>query len=316
MQKLVLGWFVAALFAAAAHAQTPYRIIVPTGPGTGNDVLFRAFAQHLSAELQAPVVVENRAGADGAIAVREVGRVGVDGRTLLAVTDNMFTINHLITPYDPKVVRPVAWLTRSTAALVVRADGKYRTLEDLLMAARQKPDTVPIGTGAGLYRFNLPLMEAETRSRFNEIPYKGNVAAIMTDLLGGTLDVTFLEVGGALGQLQSGRLKAVAVLSTERSPALPDVPTIGESGYPGYSMNLMFGLAMSSGAPPEAAKLVEAAALRAIRSKAMKDLVTQRGQQVYGVSGDEVAPALEKSSVAFRELSTRGNFLERLRATN
>lgn len=299
-----------ALASSLLGAQTPYRIIVPSGPGTGNDVLFRAFAPILSAELGEPVVVDNKSGADGAIAIRELTRAPSDGRTLLAVTDNMLTMNFLLTPYDPKQIKPIVWLMRTTAVLLTRPDAPYRTLEDMLVAARNKPNTVPFGIGAGVYRFNLPLIEAATNSRFLEIPYSGTSATMLTDMLGGRIDATMIELGGALPLIQSGRAKALAVLGTERNPTLPDVPAIAAT-YPSYSMAMLFGLAVSNTTSPAIAKQMEAAVQRAARQKEMVDFFTVRGQMPYGATGDEVAPSLEKSAAAFRDLVSRTNILQR-----
>lgn len=314
MRKLI-RWMTACGLAAMgtlAGAQAPYRIIVPSGPGTGNDVLFRSFAPILSEQLQAPVVVENRAGGDGAVAVRELTRAGTDGRTLLATTDNMLTMNHLITPYDPKAIKPLVWLMRTTAVLVAKGDGgKYRNLEEFLAAARAKPETVPIGIGAGVYRFNLALMEKATNTRFKEVPYAGTATQMITDMLGGNIDATMLELGGALPQIQSGRMRALAVMGPERSPVLPDVPTIAGSGY-SYSMNMLFGLSVAGGTPDAIAKPVEAAIQRAGRQKATADFFNARGQQVYNASGDEVAPSLDRTATQFRELVTSTDILKRV----
>jgi tripartite-type tricarboxylate transporter receptor subunit TctC len=217
-------------------------------------------------------------------------------------------------------MKAVSWFTRTTAVLVVRAENpKYTNLREFVQAARQKPGQVPIGIGAPLYRFNLVNLESALNAQFSDIPYAGNAGALTNDILGGTIDATFLEVGGALPLLQGGKLKALAVVGPERSPALPDVPTVSEI-YPSYTPTtaalfgtVMYGLGVMAGTPDAAAKQIEAAANKAARNKAIADYAAQRGQQLFLKTGDEVQPLIDQKVEAYREIAARTKLLERTR---
>lgn len=287
---------------------------MPIQAGSGMDTLYRAYAPLLSAQLQAPVVIDNKPGADGAIAFNELARAGADGRTFMAVSDSMLNFLPLVKPgvYDPKSLRPVVNITRATSVLVTRADAKYRNLEDLLVAARQKPDDVPFGTYALFYRITLARLEEATKARFKDVPYKGASSNALNDLLGGNLEAIFYEAGGAMPLIESGRLKALAIVSAERSPSMPKVPTVAESGYPGFSMYFLQGMGVHSSTPESVVRQLEAAAVKAARDPAMVEYTKQRATEHYVMDADAFTRYVEKDAALYRDFIARSGVMKRL----
>ncbi|TFZ02877.1 tripartite tricarboxylate transporter substrate binding protein [Ramlibacter henchirensis] len=292
----------------------PYRLILSIGAGSGMDTLFRAYAKVLSEELKAPVVVDNKPGADGAIAFRELARAGTDGHTFMAVSDSMLNFLPVVKPgvYDPKSLRPIVNVTRSTSLIITRADAKYRNLEDLLNAARQKPETVPFGTYALFYRITLARLEEATKSKFKDIPYKGTPANALNDLLGGTLDAIFYEAGGAIPLIESGRVKPLAIVSAERSPSLPKVPTVAESGYPGFSMYFLQGMGVHSGTPEPLVRQLEAAAVKAARDPSIVEYAKQHATEHYVMGADAFEKYVDKDAALYRDFVARSGIMKRL----
>lgn len=303
------------LAAGQARDGRSYRIIMPIQAGSGMDSLYRAYLPALSAQLGAPVVIENKPGADGAIAFNELARAGADGRTFMAVSDSMLNFLPLVKPgvYDPKLLRPVVNISRATSVLVTRADAKYRNLEDLLSAARQKPEDVPFGTYAMFYRITLARLEEATKARFRDIPYKGASSIALGDLLGGTLEALFYEAGGAMPLIEAGRLKALAILSAERSPSLPKVPTIAESGYPDFSMYFLQGLGVHSSTPESVVRRLEAAAVKAARDPVMVEYTKQRATEHYVMGADAFEKYVEKDAALYKDFIARSGVMQRLR---
>ncbi|TFZ02894.1 tripartite tricarboxylate transporter substrate binding protein [Ramlibacter henchirensis] len=301
--------------ASQGSSNRTYRLILSMSPGSGTDALYRAYAKVLSAELQAPVIVDNKPGADGGISFRELARAGADGQTLIAVSDSMLNLLPLVKPgnYDPKSVRPLVNLTRSTAIIVTRADAPYRNLEDLLNAARQKPGELPFGTYALFYRITLARLEEASRTRFRDIPYKGTPTNTLNDLLGGRLEATIYEAGAAVPLIESGRIKPLAILGTERSPVLPAVPTVAESGYPGFSMQVLIGVGVHSGTPEPVVRALEAVAVKAARDPAMVEFANQRGAQNHVLGADAYAGVIEKDAAANRDFVARSGVMQRIR---
>lgn len=316
LRAFALAALVAYIGSAASQGSSgrPYRLILPMAAGSGTDTLYRAYAQVLSAELQAPVIIDNKPGADGAIAVRELERAGTDGQTFIAMSDSMLNFLPVVKPgnYDPKSMRPLVNLTKSTAFLVTRGDAKYRNLEDLLVAARQKPGDITFGTYALFYRITLARLEEATKSSFMDIPYKGTFTNTLSDLLGGRIEAAIFEAGAAVPLIESGRIKALAILGTERSPTLPNVPTVAESGYPGFHMQVLLGMSVYSGTPEPVVRRLEAAAVKAARDPAMTEFAKQRAAQNLVMGADAYAATIEKDAASYRDFVARSGIMQRI----
>jgi tripartite-type tricarboxylate transporter receptor subunit TctC len=240
---LAAGFAVAAsIFAGAASAQDypvrPIRLIVAFTAGGTTDFMARLLADKLKGALGQPVIVENRAGANGAIAADFVAKAEPDGYTLFFTTVGAVAINPGLRndlPYDPlKDFAPVGMAAFNSTMLVVNAAMKVDSAQELAALAKAKPGIVTIGvTGIGaVSHLGLELFSAAAGIKLTIVPYRGASQAI-TDILGGSLDGLMGDVPTVLTQIQAGKLKALAATSTKRSDIFPDVPTFVEQGFAG-----------------------------------------------------------------------------------
>ena len=232
-----------AMFASGAvSAQAPFparpvHVFVPYSPGGGVDILARTLGDALSRKWGQSVVVENRPGAGGVVASQALAASAPDGYTLIVVASGHAT-NPLLyakIPYDPfKAFTPISLLASSPNILLVRANSPFRTLGDVIAQARAKPGSLSFGHAGNGTSTHLAgeLLKSLARIDIEAISYKGGAPAI-NDLLGGQIQMSFNNAPEALGQLEAGTLRALAVTTASRSPFLPDVPAIAET-VPGY----------------------------------------------------------------------------------
>jgi len=283
---LALSLFVAAL---SAHAQDfpskPIKVIVPFAPGSAVDFSSRFHAEKLSQVLGRPVVVENRPGANSVIGFMAVKEAPADGHTILAASNSTMTVNPWTVknlPYDPlKDFRPIAGLFRGHAAFVVPAGSRARTLQDLIAAGRSGELTV--GTYATGYSLFTHLFSQESGAKITIVPYKG-LSQALTDLTGGNLDLAVVDLGGALPFVRDGRARVLAVSGENRNPELPDVPTVRESGLPGYLAYTWVAFFMRAGVPDANADKIAAAMQKVLDTQEARDFTRKHGaeQMPYG----------------------------------
>jgi tripartite-type tricarboxylate transporter receptor subunit TctC len=245
----------ALLGALQARAQSfpdrPVRLICPYGPGTVSDRLSRALGQQLNAGWGQPVVVENVTGAGGVIGIQALAKSPPDGHAIAMIASN-FAMNPAVYPrlsYDTfNDFKPVVHLTFNHFAFVVHPSFPARTLEEFVALARAKPGTIDFassGTG-GSPHLAVELLAYLAKIKLTHIPYKSNGQAV-TDVLGGTVPMMATSVSTLLPHIRQGKLRALAVTGSKRSPLLPDVPTAAEAGVPGYEMKNWNGIIVSSG---------------------------------------------------------------------
>ncbi|MBP7568007.1 MAG: tripartite tricarboxylate transporter substrate binding protein [Burkholderiaceae bacterium] len=241
-------------WAQATWPDKPVRLLVGFAPGGPADGLARIVSQELGETLRQPFVVDNRAGAGGTIAANAVAKAPADGYTLLMVSSghagNATYYNNL--PYDTRRdFAPVAGVAASPVVIVVNANSPYRRIEELLAAVRAQPGKLNYATGGGATLTNLAaeVLKSDARLDAVSVPYKGSGPALAA-LLGGEIDFLFDTVSSAIGQIRSGRMRALAVTSSGRSSVLPDVPTLAQSGLPGFDVNGWFGVLAPAQTPP------------------------------------------------------------------
>lgn len=241
--------------AASAFPDKPIRWIVPFPPGGSNDVLGRYFALKLSDRFGQQVVIDNRGGANGIIGAELVANATPDGYTLLMVSTS-WVMNAAVRPlpYDvEKSFDPIATIGTSPNSIVVSPKGSFATLKDLVAAAKAKPGALNYAhTGVGGFNhFGGELFKKTAGIEMAPVPYKGGGPA-MIDVIAGNVPVMFSSVTQTLTHVRAGRLKLLAVGSNKRSPAVPDVPTVAESGYPGYEVAVWWGMVAPAGTPKSA----------------------------------------------------------------
>ena len=259
MIRTIVALLAAVAFAVPALAQTypskPVRLIVPFPPGGGTDFVARTLATELAKSTGWTVVVENKAGAAGTIGLAEVARAPNEGYDLvIGQADNMIIAPATLkTPgLDPaKDLTAVIQVAISPNLIMTQADSKFRTLSDAITAAKTAPGSVNYGTaGHGTFaNLAIELLMQTAGFKWVEVPYKGAAPAI-TDLLGGHVQLAALSVASGMPNIKAGKLRGLVVTSTKRSPALPDVPTIAESGFPGFEAVGWLGILVPNGTPP------------------------------------------------------------------
>ena len=244
--------FMAPQAAAQGYPQKPITIVVPFGPGSGTDQGARVLAQALGDEAKVPVIVENKAGASGFIAAQYVAKAAPDGYTVLMTTNTTQSANeHLFKklPYDPvKDFAPISLLSKGHMFLLVRPDSPYKSVADLLAAARKAPGKLNFASGSSSSRVASELLKQMAGVDMVNVPYKSNPMGI-TDLIGGQVDFMFADAPTALPQVQGGKLRALAASGTRRMATAPDVPTVDEAGVKGYDMSYWTGVYAPAGTP-------------------------------------------------------------------
>ncbi|OWT77376.1 MULTISPECIES: tripartite tricarboxylate transporter substrate binding protein [unclassified Achromobacter] len=255
-----LAWLAAWLFPLAATAQSSYpdkpvHLIVPFPPGGVADIIARPIAEKLTLSLGQPVIVENRGGATGTIGAAYVAHSAPDGYTLLLGTTNEMAMSPTLygtLPYDPtKDFAPVSIVAQFPNVLVVSARVQADKLADLTALAKARPKSLTFASsGQGsTNHLTAELYQTEAGVTITHIPYKGGGPALV-DLTGGHVDAMFATLPSAVTLIKSGKLRALAVTGTERSAALPDVPTAQESGLPGVVVTTWNGVIAPAGTPP------------------------------------------------------------------
>lgn len=222
---------------AQDYPNKPIRIVVGQGPGGASDVLARLLASKLGDSLGLQVIVDNRPGANGIIAAEAVAKAAPDGYTLLMGSSPILAINPALyrkLPYDPVTdFTPIALFGKAFYALLVPASSPVNSVNDLIVLAKAKPSQLNYGSGSSGARANIEIFNSTAGIKLTHVPYKSNTQAL-TDLLGERLDVLFEATITAAPHIKSGKVKALAVTSTERLTQFPELPTISESGVPGY----------------------------------------------------------------------------------
>jgi tripartite-type tricarboxylate transporter receptor subunit TctC len=267
--------------ALAGYPDRIVKIVVPFAPGGGTDTVARTLAQEMAKDLGQSVIIENKPGAGTIIGTQSVATSDPDGYTLLMGTFAN-AVNPSLNaklPYDPhKDFAPVALVARSFNIVVVNAKSPYRSIADLIAAAKAEPDKLSYGTyGTGTSAHLAgELFKSLAKANLTTVPYKGAAPAI-TDLLGGQIQVMFTTVASAASLIESGQLRALAVTSAERSPAFPDVPTVAEAGVSSYSAESWYGLFAPAKTPPEIIDRLNKAAATAVKAEAFKKLSVNEG---------------------------------------
>jgi len=247
--------------ALAQYPVKPVRVIVPYSPAGAVDSFARVLTQQLSEHWNQSVVVENRPGASTMIGAEQVAKSPADGYTLLLTAElTLVTLPHLYEkiPYDPlRDFAPITGLVSATQALVANPSLPVKTVNDVVTLAKAKPGELTYGSfGIGSTgHLNMEVFQAMTGTRFNHIPYSGAGPA-MNDVVGGHVSLMFAALSIVKGSVGAGKLRMIGVGSDRRSGEFPDVPTISESGVPGFEAKSWFGLVAPAGTPPEIIKKI------------------------------------------------------------
>jgi tripartite-type tricarboxylate transporter receptor subunit TctC len=284
--------------AAQGFPSQTVKIIVPNPAGGTADALPRIVADALSGVWKQPVVVENRAGAAGNVGAESFSRAAPDGYTLLASPPTTLAINQALYKklnYDPTKFKPITILGSSPNVLIVHPNLGVSTVKELIEKAKANPSGIAYGSqGIGATsHLTTALFETMAGVKFNHVPYRGTAPA-MNDLLGGHILFMFDNLSSSLPQHQSGALRIVAVCTPERSPHLPDVPTMSEAGLPGFTSFAWFGLVAPAETPDEIVAKINKDTVAALKTEDVRRKFLAQGAEPVGNSPQEMAAFLER----------------------
>jgi tripartite-type tricarboxylate transporter receptor subunit TctC len=291
------------LFALTAAAQSDYpsrpvRIIVPSPPSGGTDIVARVLAQHFSNAFRQQFFVENKPGAGNVIGIEAAARAAPDGYTLL-VSASTIALNSVLykkVPYDPvRDFMPITLAATAPNILVVNPKLPINSVAELIAAAKAEPGKLTYGTpGIGTSpHLCMELFKSMAGIDLQHVPYKGTAAAV-TDIIGGQIDVAFATALTAKPLIDAGRLRALAVSGPRRSDALPNVPPVAEAGVPGYEAMQWYGLLAPAGTPTAVVERVHAQAMVALRSPEMKARLAADGAEPLGTTPAEFGAYIKR----------------------
>jgi tripartite-type tricarboxylate transporter receptor subunit TctC len=283
------------------------RIVVPFAPGGGNDVFARHLAGSMGEMLKQQVIVENRAGAGGTLGSDIVAKARPDGYTLLLGHTGTLAINPALyprLPYDAKnAFVAVGPLASAALVLVVPSAGRFRSVADIVAAAKAEPGKVTFassGSGTGGHLAG-KLLEQATGITLIHVPYRGTAPAL-NDVMGGQVDLMFSVIPPAAAHVESGRLRAVAVTGSRRNPRMPEVPTVAESGIAGYESTLAYGLVAPKGTPPQVLKILGAAMAASVESPKLREAFSLEGAEPMTGSAEEFEALIQSDSEKYGNL--------------
>lgn len=281
---------------AADYPNRPIRLIVPTSPGSTADVVGRVVADGLGRTLGQTLVVENLAGAAGIPGTRQLVTAPADGYTLAMVSSN-HAINPSLyksMPYDSvRDVTPISVIGTTPLVLVVAPDSPYRTIDDLLKAARAEPGRINYGssgTGSVLHLAG-ELLKSKAGIDMMHIPYRGG-NALITDIMSGQVQTAFLAVPSVMGQIQAGQLHALAVSTAQRVPVLPDVQTLAEAGVPDYSYDAWIALIGPAQLPDDITRQLQEATQKVMQDETVLQALQPQGFVAQGSSTEQAVQTL------------------------
>jgi tripartite-type tricarboxylate transporter receptor subunit TctC len=297
MRLLAVVALPALLVAGVAHGEDypsrPIRVIVPFSPGGAVDGPMRLIAQALGTRLGQPVVVENRPGAGATIGTDVVAKAAPDGYTLLLAsqTNAISATLYSKLPFDPIAdFTPITLIGREPGVVVVNPAVPAKTLQEFIAYVKEHPGKVDFassGNGSGQHLF-AALLASKTGMKMNHVPYRGSGQAT-TDLLAGVVSMAIPGTAGVVGHIRAGKLRALAVTGAARSPQLPDVPTVMESGVPGYEAYVWMGLLAPKGTPAAVVERLNRDVIAVLGEDSVKRYMATAGIEIVGSTSADFA---------------------------
>ncbi len=293
---------------ADEYPSHPIRLIVPYAAGGGADGVARIIAKRVGETIGQAIVIENRGGGGSIIGTEFVNKSEPDGYTLLLGQSGPISINPAVyrnLPYDPlKDFAPVTMTTAYPYIMVVNPSLGVKTLAEFVALARSKPGQLNYGTtGVGAANHLVTeLFDSKAGIKMTHIPYRGTALAV-TDLIAGQVQVVFADPISALPHLKAGTLLALAVTSKERSPVAPDVPTIAESGYPGFDAIAWHGILAPARTPPAIVRKLNAEIVQALKDPQTKSLLEKQAMQTVGSSPEDFASFIRQDIAIWKDVA-------------
>jgi len=301
--RCFLGFLLSACVATAFAQGEAIKLVLPFGPGSGTDVYARLVAQQLSLSYGSPVVVENRPGANGVVAAESVARAKPDGTTFFFTTNSTHAANPYLVKdlrYDPiKDFTPVTKAGTLIFFVMVAASGPHQDLKSLIAAAKADPKAVSYGAQNSLAIVSGSKLAKVGGVEFLRVPYK-STPQVITDMLGGQVTFGFVDMAAGTPLVKSGKLRPIAVLGEKRFPALPNVPTMSEAGFPDFDVVAWFGIFAPAGTAPAIVARMNKEFKAVVAQPEIRQKAAELGIDMFASTPEELA-AYVRSQLALWE---------------
>lgn len=304
--------FSSASFAQSNYPIKPINFIVPYGAGGSADSRSRQIAQKMSILLKQPIVIDNKPGAGGNIGTEAIVRAAPDGYTIgmgnfapMAVNKTLFGNLR----YDPETdLTPIILIEKGPLVLVVNPNSPYKTVQDIVVAAKAKPGVLTFSSGGigGSHQLSAELFELNAGIQMIHVPYKSGSAAL-TDLMGGNVDLMFDQMYSAVPSIKADKIRPLAITSKKRSPLLPNVPSFAELGYPKVEVLNWQGLIAPKGTPKAIIDKLNAAANEALKDPQLRELMLSQGNEIGGGSPSEFAALIKSEGIKWSAVVKTAN---------
>lgn len=291
----------------AAYPEKPVSLVVPYPAGGVADQFARSMASELGKRLGQPVVVNNRAGANGNIGSAYAAKQSADGYTMLLGSISTLAVNpnlYADMGYDPVTdLQPITLTHQMPNVLIVGADTPYKSVADVVAAAKSKPGEIPFGSAGNGNSMHLAgvMFQKQSGTTLMHVPYKGAPPAL-TDVMGGTLPMMFINLPGVVSHTKSGKIRILAVTDTKRSSMLPDVPTFEEAGIPGVLFNVWNGILVPHGTPDAIVEKLNHEMVGILQDPSFRKMLENQGYEVLSSTPQEFAQLLKKDTAAMGDL--------------
>ena len=292
MQRVMVGLAMALALVANSAAQVyptrSIRFIAPFAAGGGSDLIARKLAQKLTEALGQPVVVDNRTGGSGVIGTDATAKSAPDGHTIMMTTPT-FTVNPGLMrklPYDPiRDFAPISLIATAPHLLAVHPSVPAKSVKEVVAIAQANPERLTFSSGStgGSSHLSGELFNSVAKIRMTHVPYRGGGQAVLA-IVSGEVSLGFVDLVSMLPQVKSGRLRGIALTGLKRSPLLPNLPTIAETGYPGFQSGIWYGVLAPARTPPEIVARLNSELVKIVRSPDFLESLTAEGAQAVASS--------------------------------
>lgn len=303
----LLGSPATAVRAAESYPDKPIRLVVPFAPGGGTDIIARLIGQSLGESWGQTVVVDNRTGAGGVIGVSLVAKSSPDGYTMLLASNGPLTYLPALKsklPYDPeKDLAPISLVAGQPFVLTVSNASGIGSVKDLIAAAKAQPDAIRYASGGpgGASHLGTELLKMMAGISMLHVPYKGTGPGL-TAVLSNEVQLVLVGISSAIPHVKAGRAKALAVTTAERSPALPDVPTVAEAGVPGYAFDVWYGMLFPASTPPAIVARTANEIARLARQPVLRKRFSSGGMEAMSTAPREFAQLIRTEAAKWKKV--------------
>ena len=290
-----------------AYPSKPIKLIVPFPAGGGTDAIAREVAQKVATQQGWTIIIDNKPGSGGNLGVDTAAKAAPDGYTLTLGQTSNLAINPTLypkLPYNPeKDLTPVSLVATAPLVLVVAANSPYKTVADVVAAAKAKPESLNYASsGSGtVAHLATEQLQKTAGVKFTHVPYKG-AAQGSTDLIGGQIQMYMSSIPTLIGHIKSGKMRALAVTSAKRTADLPNVPTVAESGYPGFEAVTWFGLVGPAGLPKDVVAKLNAGFNKALQDPEVKRKLEAQGADVLGSTPEKFSTLIRDDIVRWGKI--------------